>query len=188
MSITKIALFHILIPVFDVITDLRLILILFVGGWTCINWYRNQSVSIGARIVCNADPNAYCNNNTITISHYHSVCKDDKVWSCKMENTLSQFGLVEFEHKLCELNPEFYCTNVVSHYQDHDFSECKYVAFPGFAIMLLVFFTLNYIVSFLHWSQIEKSKRSSIIFPLLNLFSPSGKSKSIFLSLQSFFF
>ena len=139
--------------------------------------YLKQSGSVRV-LVCNADPTAYCNNQTITIPQDRSVCEADKIWRCKLNHIFR-----DFEYQFCLFNPQFYCTNDVSHYQDHDLSECKHVVFPGYAIMLLVPFTLNYVVSFLNWSRIEKSKRISIIFPLLNLFSPSGKSKAILLSL-----
>ena len=46
---------------------------------------------------------------------------------------------------------------------------------PNFALMLLVPFLLNYIVSFITWWRNDTNKKISFIFALLNLYAPYGK-------------
>ena len=46
---------------------------------------------------------------------------------------------------------------------------------PNFALMLLLPFLLNYIVSFLTWWRNDTNKKTSFIFALLNFYAPYGK-------------
>ena len=105
-------LLSILLPVFDVFSDLRLIILLFLGGFQCIPGSDDY-------LSCKRDTSSYCAPTATTI--------------------------------------------------------CEPVNHPLFAVMLLIPFLLNYIMSFITWWRLNINKTFSFIFALLNLFAPYGK-------------
>ena len=117
-SVTVPILFNILLPVFDVFSDARLIILLFIGGLIC----KRSSALYDDYYTCREDPTNYCTDPTTN----HAVCGG-------------------------------------------------HVSHPKFALMLLVPFLLNYIVSFITWWRNDTNKKISFIFALLNLYAPYGK-------------
>ena len=67
-SISVPVLFNILLPIFDVYSDLRLIILLFVGGFSC-RWISEDKIDDYSS--CRKDPTIYCFNPNTN----HKVCE-----------------------------------------------------------------------------------------------------------------
>ena len=151
-------LLNIILPIFDVFSDLRLIVLLFLGGFSCWDWKHSDDY-----ISCKKNPIRYCTN----ITSNPAVCEE------------THYGFKCNDHVLhnnfnsCLSDPTSYCTNTTA---NHDV--CEYVSLPLYAIMLLVPFLLNYAMSFFTWWRLNNNKKFSFIFALLNVYA-FGKSLSL---------
>ena len=145
------ALFNILLPIFDIFSDLRLIIILFCTGRTIC---KNEDYSS-----CDRDPTSYCTSNTAN----HDICEEtDDGFQCNITWQDDFF--------ICYNDPPNYCTNPFTNH-----GVCRYESHPLFAVMLLVPFSLNYFMSFITWLRLNNNKKFSFIFALFNLYAPFGK-------------
>ena len=149
-------LFNILLPIWDVFSDARITVILFVGGYKCKDFYDDWDK-------CKDGPTIYCNSSSAN----QYVC----------EETFSGFICNDryAGWETCRDNPMSYCTNSNSNNTtNHELCETK--NHPWFGVMLLLPFLLNYFASFITWSRLDNNKKITFIFPLLNLYAPYGKS------------
>ena len=148
-SILPIAL-NIILPIWDVFSDARLIiLLLFIGGHRCRDDYWT----------CRDDPISYCTSRT----NNHAACEEtDGGYKCK-------YSYVEYE--TCREGPASYCNSNSTTIP----LLCEEVTHPGFGVMLLVPLILNYLLSIYTWIRLENNKKFTFIFPLLNLYAPYGK-------------
>ena len=86
-TVTPTVLLCILLPVFDVFLDLRLVILLFLGGFTCFNWWEVYRS-------CSRDPTSYCTDPTTN----HGVCVEtDDGFRCKDQKDVCGY---EDLHKL----------------------------------------------------------------------------------------
>ena len=150
-SITVPILINILLPMFDVFSDARLIILLFLGGLICKQSFYDDYWTCSWR----RGPTNYCTDPNTN----HDVC----------EKTTSGFSCKNL-YEDCQKDPTNYCTNPTTNH-----AVCGIETNPKFGLMLLVPFLLNYIVSFITWWRNDKNKKISFIFALLNLYAPYGK-------------
>ena len=184
-------LFNILLPVFDVFSDCRIIILLVIGGFKCID-PDNEYDS------CRDDPPSYCTSpipypdicektgdgfrcrnaraEYMNCGHYPArYCTSLTAFPGVCEKTGDGFRCTDYyhdEYHRCSSDPTSYCTSPT--------------AFPGvcgerfnhpiFGLILFIPFLLNYIVSFITWWRLDNNKKFSFIFALINLYAPYGKS------------
>ena len=82
--------------------------------------------------------------------------------------------IADREYYSCLDDPTRYCTDPTT---NHDI--CDSGSYRWFAVMLMVPFVLNYIASFITWWRLERNKKFSFIFALLNLYAPYGEDLSL---------
>ena len=51
---------------------------------------------------------------------------------------------------------------------------------PLFAVALLIFFIINYVLGLMNWFMDRTNHWATVIFPLLNLYTPYGKARHNF--------
>ena len=153
-SITVPVLFNILLPIFDVFSDGRIIIILFIGGFRC----RSRS-AFDEYLSCENDPISYCTSNNA----FPGVCEETgDGFRCRDAG--------DDEYDRCLDDTTSYCTSPTAFP-----GVCERVNHPLFGLMLMIPFLLNYIMAFVTWWRLDNNKKCSFIFALLNLYAPYGK-------------
>ena len=157
-SITVPVLFNILLPIFDVFSDARIIILLFIGGFKCRNIAYYDDAVYDEYRSCRRNPTSYCTSPT----PFPGVCDEtDDGFRCR-------YG--QDEYRSCLSDSASYCTS------NNAFpGVCGRLNHPLFGIMLMIPFLLNYIMAFITWWRLDNNKKVSFIFALLNLYAPYGK-------------
>ena len=143
--------FNIALPIWDVFSDGRIIiLLLFIGGQKCRNWDDDYRT-------CEDDPTSYCTSNSAL------------PWLC--EETYGGYRCRWWydDYDTCRDDPTSYCTS-----NPTIPGMCEDVTHLWFGLMMLVPFIINYLVSIYIWIRRDDTKKFTFMFPLLNLYAPYG--------------
>ena len=174
-------LLNIVLPTVDVITDSLMIAKLLRGAYGCVNprWWSEEHEQWQ---LCLEDPELFCTNRdlggsnatcyrtTEMIFKYH--CRDPYKWSRDYQ-----------DWKACTESPTNFCSKRCGEPGGNtssngcgDVKICEFEHHPKFGITLMIPFLLNYAICFITWCRLEKRKKETFLFPLINMYSQSGRS------------
>ena len=159
------------LPTVDVTTDMWMIIKLFKGAYGCVNprWWsedykawENCSLRVGADDFCtdpdNYDPNLCKEEVDSNFRPYPWSCQDPELWSPDWDLWYT-----------CLNSPTSFCQGA---HGEQDI--CAFDSHPKFAWSLLFPYFLNYCVCFATWWRLERRKRITFLFPLLNIYPQLG--------------
>ena len=167
-GILMFGLMNIVLPTVDVTTDILMIVKLFIGAHGCVNprWWSEDHKQWQT---CLTDPETFCTNRTIggsnetcertTSGIFTYNCRDPYLWSKDYK-----------EWKFCRESPTSFCSN-----QTHEAQNCQFESHPVFGILMMIPFLFNYLICFLTWWRLEKRRKETFLFPLVNMYAQFGR-------------
>ena len=117
---------------------------------------------------CLKDPKAFCRNRTLEGSYetcerttkgfFTFRCRDPYLWSRDYK-----------DWRACRESPTDFCSQ-----QNNETTICEFESHPKFGISLMIPYLFNYLISFLTWWRLEKKKKKTFVFPLINIYAQLG--------------
>ena len=167
ISILSFVLLNIALPTVDVSTDIMMIVKLFSGAYGCVNprwWSEDHS----EWQTCRVDPEIYCNNRTLggicgrtTSGIFAYNCRDPYEWSGDYK-----------DWKACRESPTSFCSEKEE--LESDAKICQFERHPNFGISMMIPYLFNYLICFLTWWRLDKTKKKSFFFPMINIYTQLG--------------
>ena len=164
-------LLNIILPTVDVITDFLMIVKLFRGAYGCVNprWWSEDHKQWQQ---CLVDPRTFCVNSTL--GGINATCERDPkrnfAYSCRSPYDWSN----DYQDwKACREGPAKFCPKKVE--QETDAKICQFERHPLFGISMMTPFLVNYIFCFLTWWRLEKQRKKTFFFPLIDMYTQLGK-------------
>ena len=167
-GILMFVLLNIALPSVDVITDILMIISLFRGAYGCVN-FRWWSYDYKQWQECLEDPEAWCTGpsagglyekcDRTSSGLFEYKCRDPYLWSRDYK-----------DWKACIETPTSFCSQ-----QSNETRICEFESHPKFGISLMIPYIFNYLICFLTWWRLDKTKRKSFFFPLINMYAQLGR-------------
>ena len=167
-GILTFVLLNIGLPTMDVTTDFLMIINLFRGAHGCVNprWWSEDHEQWQT---CLVDPETFCRNRTLggsnatcertTSGIFAYSCRDPYLWSRDYK-----------DWRACRESPTSFCSQ-----QTQEAQNCQFERHPMFGILMTSPFLFNYIICFLTWWRLDKRRRKTFIFPLINVYAQFGR-------------
>ena len=170
ISILSFVMLNIALPTVDVSTDIVMIVKLFTGDYGCVNprWWSEQHQQWQT---CLVDPERFCTNNTTvnnatcartTTGYFSYSCRDPYEWSSDYK-----------DWKACRESPTSFCSEKEK--LEADAKICQFERHPNFGISMMIPYLFNYLICFLTWWRLDKMKKKSFFFPMINFYTQLGR-------------
>ena len=171
ISILSFVMLNIALPTVDVSTDIIMIGKLFSGAYGCVNprWWSDQHSQWQS---CLVDPETFCVNRTLGVSNatcarsttgiFAYSCRDPYEWSSDYK-----------DWKACKKSPTNFCSEKAE--LEADAKICQFERHPNFGISMMIPYLFNYLICFLTWWRLDKTKKKSFFFPLINIYTQLGR-------------
>ena len=173
-GILMFVLLNIALPSVDVITDILMIISLFRGAYGCVNF--RWSYDYKQWQECLEDPEAWCTGPSAgglyekcertTSGLFEYKCRDPTQWSRDHNESLLMW-------KACRESPTSFCSQQ-SNDTIYEFL-CDFETHPKFGISMMIPYLLNYLICFLTWWRLDKKRKKTFFFPLINMYAQLGR-------------
>ena len=169
IGILSFVMLNIALPTVDVTTDIMMIIRLFSGAYGCVNprWWSEEHEQWQD---CLEDPETFCANRTLGRNHstcarstsgvFAYSCRDPYKWSSDYK-----------DWEACRASPTSFCSAKA----EEETKICKFEQHPNFGISMMIPFFFNYLISFLTWWRLDKMKKQSFFFPMINIYTQLGR-------------
>lgn len=171
IGILSFVVLNIALPTVDVTTDVIMIGKLFYGAYGCVNprWWSEQHEHWQQ---CLEDPETFCANRTLeginatctrsNTGFFAYSCRDPYEWSSDYQ-----------DWEACRESPTDFCSKKVE--QETDVEICVFEQHPHFGISMMIPYLFNYLICFLTWWRLDKTKKNSFFFPMMNIYTQMGR-------------